>query len=355
MQTQYEAHPAVELLKELLAIPAPPGREKAMAEFLTHKISAMGFKPEIDTAGNVLVRFTEGKSGAPVIFAAHMDEIGLMVNRIEADGRLRVTPAGGLMPHKAGERLMNILGDNVIIQGVLSSGSGHVRTLDKTLSWDDFWVFTGYTEEQLRELGIHEGAALVPIQEGRGPALIGDPKDPLLAAWTFDDRMGMVSLLRLLEAVKTEKITPAWPMIIAFTVHEEGGCHGAKVLAHREQPEAFIAIDGCPIMQDVPLKLDGRPGVWVKDALCSYDWRLIQAIVKAAKTAGVELQRAAYAKPCSDASAVYASGGAPAVGFLGHVRENSHGFEVARLSVFDNVLKALISFLKTWQGFKVNS
>ncbi len=350
MPKSSQQHPALALFEELLAVPAPPGREAAMAELVRRKIAALGFTPETDPAGNVLVRLTEGKGGAPVVLAAHMDEIALMVNRIEPDGRLRVVPSGGLMPHKTGERLMDIIGDGAILPGVLSCGSGHIRELNKALDWSDYWVLTGLSEAQLRAAGVQEGASLVPARAGRGPVLLGDPSDPLVGAWTFDDRMGMVALLRLLAAIRAEKISPAWPLLVAFTVHEEGGCHGAKVLAHREQPAAFIAVDGCPVMQDTPLKLDGRPGLWIKDFKICYDQRLIRALSAAAAAAGVDLQRVVYTKPSSDASAVYDAGGAPGVAFIGHVRENSHGFEVARLSVFDNVLKVLVKFLQTWPG-----
>lgn len=211
-------------------------------------------------------------------------------------------------------------------------------------------MFTGLSETQLRAAGVHEGAALVPARPGRGPIIFGDPNDPFIAAWTFDDRMGMVILLRLLEEICNGLPLPDWPLIIAFTMHEEGGCHGAKVMAHREKPAAFIAIDGCPIMADAPLKLDGRPGIWIKDAKICYNYDLIQVLLKAAKAAEVDLQRAVYSKPSSDASAVFETGGAPATAFLGHVRENSHGFEVARLSVFEQVVKVLQHLFKTWDG-----
>ena len=51
----------------------------------------------------------------------------------------------------------------------------------------------------------------------------------------------------------------------------------------------------------------------------------------------------------SDASKAYEVGAADRVATLGQVRENSHGYEVARLSVFDNLLKTLVQFLKTWK------
>jgi len=58
----------------------------------------------------------------------------------------------------------------------------------------------------------------------------------------------------------------------------------------------------------------------------------------------------AYDATASDASMVSSVGAAPRVGCFGHVRENSHGYEVARLSVFDNVLKTLLQFVTHWEG-----
>jgi putative aminopeptidase FrvX len=62
--------------------------------------------------------------------------------------------------------------------------------------------------------------------------------------------------------------------------------------------------------------------------------------------AGTELQVMVYTSAASDASAVYNNGGAPRVGFIGHVRSNSHGFEVARLSVFANTVKTILEYIR---------
>jgi putative aminopeptidase FrvX len=65
---------------------------------------------------------------------------------------------------------------------------------------------------------------------------------------------------------------------------------------------------------------------------------------------GTELQTAVYDGAASDASLLAYAGLAPRIACVGHVRENSHGYEVARLSVFDNLLKTLVQFIQTWQG-----
>jgi putative aminopeptidase FrvX len=344
-------HPALSLLRELLSVPSPSGREERLAEIVRRHLTDMGYEPETDPAGNVLVRLPGAKPDAPLmILAAHLDEIGMVVTNIESDGSLRVDRSGGLFPYKIGEGPVEVVGDGDTVIGVLSVGSAHTRDAgDKVVKWQDVRILTGLSPEELAKAGVRPGSAAVPVREFRGPFVFGNPSDPLVAAWTFDDRAGVVALLRLLGALKERGIVPLRPTMVAFTVHEEGGCHGAKVLAHREKPEVFIAIDGCPMPPEAGLKLDGRPGTWSKDSKLHYDQRLVQALCEAAKAAGTELQVAVYSSAASDASAVYDSGGAPRVAVVGHVRENSHGYEVAQLSVFDNLLKTLLKFVETWK------
>ncbi len=345
-------HPFLTLFSDLLAAPAPSGREERLAGIVRAKLDAMGYAHETDPAGQVLVRLAGADPNAgALVLAAHMDEIGLVVTGIQDDGSLRVDRSGGLVPFKIGERPMTIVGDRDTLTGVLSFGSTHVAgSGSKQVTWRDFRIITGLTPEQLAAAGVRPGSTAVPALDGRGPVLFGDDADPLVGAWTFDDRAGCVTLLRLLQAIKDQGLTPTRPTIVAFTVHEEGGCHGAKVLAHRERPEIFVAIDGCPIPPDSGLKLDGRPGVWSKDVRVHYDQRIVQALCAAAEDAGTQLQTVVYDTAFSDAGAVYDTGAAPRVGIVGQVRENSHGYEVARLSVFDNLLKTLVEFIRATAG-----
>ncbi|MCB8976907.1 MAG: M20/M25/M40 family metallo-hydrolase [Ardenticatenaceae bacterium] len=344
-------HPALQLFSELL-VASPSGREAVLAAIVRQKLTDWEIPHEQDGMGNVLVRLDGRSPQAPlVIYAAHMDEIGLVVTKIDPDGRLQVSRSGGLMPWKLGEGPVEILGDQAAIVGVLSMGSTHTaNAANQAITWDDVRVMTGLSPEQLKAAGVRPGSTGVPIRERRGPVLFGDPADPLLGAWTFDDRMGVVALLRLLETLKREAIRPYHPTLMAFTVSEEVGGHGAKSLALREQPEIFISVDGAPMPPGTPLELDGRPAIWSKDRLGHYDQPLLQALCQAARDAGTELQPVVYDSAASDASLVYYAGGAQRIACMGQVRANSHGYEVARLSVFDHMLNTLVQFVRDFAG-----
>ena len=345
---------ALDLFRELLAIPSPSGREHRLAERIEQHLRDIGYEPESDSAGNLVVPLgSRPHSNPPCLIAAHIDEIGAVVTSIADDGSLRVRPSGGLHPWKLGESPVQVLGDADSIMGVFSMGSTHgVRDgdSDRAVGWESVRIVTGLPPDELRERGITPGAQAVPAEFVRGPIAFGESADPLIAAWTFDDRMGVVAMLRVLKRLRDENREPAYPTIFAFTVHEESGGEGAKWLARQVSPCAFVAVDGCPIPEGTQLELDGRPGIWTKDRLVHYDLGLMRALDEAAHRAGTELQRATYDATLSDASAVRSVGAAPRAACFGHVRDNSHGYEIARLSVFDNVYATLWELVASWGG-----
>ena len=341
----------LDLISELLKAPSPSGREEQLAEIICRKLEALRLPFTKDAAGNVVVQIPGRNSNAgPLMLAAHMDEIGMVVTAIDDDGLLHVDNSGGLVPYKIGEGPVQIIGQGEGVTGALGMGSSHrADAADRVVCWRDVRIITGLSAQQLAAREVRVGSSVVPARFVCGPVVFGDDNDPLVAAWTFDDRAGVATLLRLLETMQARVIKPARPTLVCFTVNEEGGCHGAKVAAARHRPEVFIAVDGCPIPPGVNLALDGRPGIWSKDRITHFDQKLIGALCGAAAQAGTEFQVAVYDSAASDASKVYEVGAAERVATVGHVRENSHGYEVARLSVFDNLLAALVKFMETWE------
>ena len=333
-------HTGLRLFAELLKIPAPSGHEDQMIAFLVERLQVLGYAPEIGPAGNVIVRFGGQSTDCPVCcIAAHIDEIGLVVTEIELGGILHVERLGGTLPWKLGETAVEILGDHGSILGVTSMGSGHSRAqTSECPGWDGVRVLTGLSRERLNEGGIRVGSPIVPACDVRGPFAFGDREDPWVAAWTFDNRLSVACLLQVLERFRERDLAPRSPTIVAFTVEEEIGCHGAKVLAQREQPDVFVAIDGSPLVPECPLELDGRPAIRSKDRAATYDQELLREICRFSSDAGVELQPAVYAGAASDASLVHSIGASPRVACLGYVRASSHGFEVVPVVAFDHML-----------------
>lgn len=64
----------IELLTELVQIPAPSGKEAKRAEYICKYLKKCGLEPVIDTAGNVIINWNMGKGGYTVLMA-HMDTV----------------------------------------------------------------------------------------------------------------------------------------------------------------------------------------------------------------------------------------------------------------------------------------
>ena len=352
MSSHKTEHAGLELFTRLLDIPAPSGHEKAMAEFLADWLREEGYVPEIDPAGNLLVRLAGRNPQGPLCcIAAHTDEIAMTVRKIEPDGSLRVTRSGGLFAWKLGETPVDIVGRRETIRGVVSFGSGHSRIdAEQGANWSRARILTGLDRQVLEDHEISPGAPVVPVREMRGPFLFGSDKAPWVAAWSFDNRLAVAVLLLALRRIRAEEMRPESPMIVAFTVQEEVGCHGAKILAVRERPEIFVAVDGSPLVPESPLALDGSPGIRTKDRSAVYDPRLVDEICRLSSAAGVEMQTVVYDGASSDASQVFAAGASPRAACFGYVRESSHGYEATPLATFDRLLDATTAVILGLSG-----
>ena len=186
--------------KSLLYLPSPSSREQAIAAEIESQVAAMDLTPQRDAGGNVWVELEGEDPSLPLwLYAAHMDEIGLVVTKVREDGNLEVARNGGLYPWKLGETPVEVLGDGETVLGVLSMGSLHLpQEQRKPVEWEATWIETGLTKEQVLARGVRPGSSAVPHAAVRGPIVFGDPDDPMAGSWTFDDRLGCAILLELL-------------------------------------------------------------------------------------------------------------------------------------------------------------
>ncbi len=102
------------LLADLVALPGPPGQENAVRDYVAGHVRALGYEAREDAKGNLLVPLGDGDAAArpSVVVTAHLDEIALLVTRIEADGALQVAPLGGAHVWKWGEGPVEAMGKN---------------------------------------------------------------------------------------------------------------------------------------------------------------------------------------------------------------------------------------------------
>lgn len=82
--------------KSLLSVDSTTGQFREIQEHLVSETVALGFPVDTPHKGGVIASL--GGEGNCLAVTAHVDDIGLMVRHINADGTLNVFPVGGLYP-----------------------------------------------------------------------------------------------------------------------------------------------------------------------------------------------------------------------------------------------------------------
>lgn len=324
------------LLREITALPGPPGQEGAVRAALAKHVQALGMEPETDAKGNLLVRL--GTGNPRVVVTAHLDEIAMMVRQVEPSGSLVVAPLGGLQPWKLGEGPVSILASKGPLDGVLSFGSMHTndpasiaRQADNTaVSWRMARVRTGRGAEELASLGVRPGTRVVVHPSRRGLTSIGE----LVAGYFLDDRADLVAWLLALADLKDSE-----GVLFAATVSEEVGGEGAKYLLHGLRPDVCIALELGPNAVDAPVMVNDQPTVWANDgyaAMSPADGDLVAALGDAL---GLHLQFQALSRGGSDASCAAAEGLCARPITLGLPMDNTHGYEIMHPGAMANLAR----------------
>ncbi len=83
-----------DLIKRLTEEYGPSGAEEKVANIIKEEIAPYVDEVKTDKLGSVIAR--KKGSGAKVMLAAHIDEIGLIVTHIDKDGFLRFDTVGGV-------------------------------------------------------------------------------------------------------------------------------------------------------------------------------------------------------------------------------------------------------------------
>jgi putative aminopeptidase FrvX len=227
-----------ELLEELIKVPGVSGFEDDIRDCIRKKVEDMGLNPTEDNLGDLLV--TVGDKGPSVVMIAHMDELGLIVSKIEADGSIRIRKVGGIDDRTLVGRVVEIKTQKGMVTGVLGLKPPHLMTdaddRKKVMTWQEVRVDVGTrSKKETEKLGIR---VLDPMVFKKDITYIG--KD-LICARAVDDRMGCAIILEVLEKLKGAKLPIR--LTFAWSVQEETGLKGAKVVGFNLRPDYVFAVD----------------------------------------------------------------------------------------------------------------
>lgn len=339
----------LELLRQLLPAHSPGGEEGEVTRLLTPYFEKYCRDVRQDSAENLIGTIAGRGERPPMIVAAHKDEVGMIVKRVEADGLLRVEALGGVPPWKYGEGAVDLLTPTGTLPGVMSVGSLHTTAesprveaaRENPLDWPMVRVFTGQSREKLERQGVYAGTRLCVARHRKGPLLMGD----YVCGIGLDDKAALAVMLETMRALHEGERPAGDVHFVATSTEEQMGC-GGTVVAHRLCVETMLALEIGPVAPEYGLELDGRPIIWYSDSTLTYTKSFCDELAALCTRLGFGCQRAVYGHAGSDASCARAAGQVGRVACLAFPGTNTHGFEIAPVQGLLNLYATLLAYLR---------
>jgi putative aminopeptidase FrvX len=242
---------AWDILRDIVLVPGVSGHEGPVADFIQSRLPA-GVKAERDAMANLTI--TIGSGHPSILFVAHMDELGWIVDRITPEGHVRVKPGGGILPQTVEARPVLIHSVKGDVAGIVAPrpgyderGTPNEAREEKPFAAEAFDIDLGVsTEAEARALGVAEGDSVTARKT------ITDFAPGLMATRAVDDRAGCAALLDALRRLKPDSVKGR-TVLLAWDVQEETGLFGAAELAKTLKPDYVFAIDTF-VSTDSPLE-----------------------------------------------------------------------------------------------------
>ncbi|WP_394170464.1 M20/M25/M40 family metallo-hydrolase [Saccharospirillum alexandrii] len=331
-------------LDQLLRIDSPTGDTAAIEHAMCERLAPFGWQVSQTHRGNVLAQ--SGDNPKRVI-AAHLDTLGAMVQFIRDDGRLEVTPLGTWSARFAEGARVTVKTRQGPIRAsllpLLSSGHAWNDAVDtQPIAWSQLSARldrpTSSREETLA-LGVQPGD-IVSID----PAPEFDDSGYLISRF-LDNKAGIACVLEMLYLLQENKLTPAQPVILAFTNAEEIGLGAGTALPRAI--EELISVDIAPVANNQASREDCAT-LGYKDALGPHSRALLDRLDRIATEHQVSFIRDVFRHYHSDCSSTLTAGYDASTALVGFGTDSTHGYERTHQ-------KSLIAVTQLLTGYVLSS
>ena len=329
---------------ELLAIDSPSGYTAKAAAWVKDAFEKLGFDAKITVKGGVLIDLGGEDMNDGLLLEAHGDTLGAMVAEVKGNGRLRLTPLGGMRAENAeAENVRVYTRDGKIIEGTcqLANASVHVNGSygDTKRSWDTVEIVLdedANSAKDTRALGIEVGD-IVCFDPRTRRTTSGYLKSRFL-----DDKLSVGILLGFAKYLADNQIVPSRRVWAHVTVYEEVG-HGGSASVPGGVTEAISVDMGC--VGNGLQCTERQVSICAKDSGGPYSYDVVGKLIAAAKATEADYAVDVYPFYGSDVEATLRSGVDIRHGLIGAGVYASHGYERSHIDGVYNTLKVLCGYL----------
>lgn len=333
----------LDIFEQLLSVDSTTGFYEESQKQLCSMLDELGFPYKTVRKGGVIADL--GGEGNALCVTAHLDDIGLMVRHLNADGSLNVCPVGGLYPfYCMMENVRVHTRDGRVYTGSVcrTPNSIHVTEEELRVTPPDFRsnVCVVLDEnvksaEEVRALGVETGDSVA--LEPRFAYANG-----YLKSHFVDDKACAAVLLTLMKALKEEKLPLKRKVYAYFAYYEEIG-HGTTVLP--EDVRDMIAVDIAPTGPDQNSD-ERKVSIFAKDSRFPYHWGLTNELRQTALEAGVDFVMDVFTPHYgTDCDPSVVAGYDIRHAAIGPGTANSHGYERTHIDGLRATYELLLAYL----------
>lgn len=274
----------MELLNKLTQVNGVSGNERAVSEIIKNEVESFCDEIYTDAMGN-LIAHKKG-NGKRLMFAAHADEIGIIITHIDKNGFARFKNLGGVYVKQLVGRRVSFEDGTIGVIGCEEENYG------KKPSYESLYIDTGS-----RTVKIGDTAAFVGGFYTDGKTVVSK---------ALDNRTGCYMLIKAMREIKNNKND----LYFVFTSQEEVGLRGARTAAFSIEPDYAVAVDvtdtgdtpEAPVME-VSLGKGAAIKIMDRSILCDADVRV--KMLETAKKHGIPYQLEIMNVGGTDAGAIH--------------------------------------------------
>jgi len=339
------------LLQTLSNAFGTPSFEDEVRDIIRKEVEGLADEVRTDRLGN-LIAVKKGKRETCVMIDAHMDEIGLMIDRFDERGFLRFMPVGVWDERLLPSHMVTILTrSGRKVRGLIGTKAPHAQTPDekeRPIGRGELFIDIGAANpDEAAKRGINIG----------DPVVLAHPSEMLgancVVGKAFDDRAGCAVLVKVLEALAGRKTE----MTVAcnFAVSEEKGHVGAKAAVAQLRPEIALVIEGT-VSADLPnippgkrVGLQGKgPLITIADKKVVVRREIIMFLEDLARKKKIPCQHKALGYSTTNAEDILPAAGGVPVGIVSVPCRYIHSaYSTVRLDDFEHTVKLVTEFARS--------
>lgn len=327
----------------VLAIDSPTGYTETAAAHTLNVLRELGYSAWRTEKGGVMADL--GGQGDGLLLEAHLDTLGGMVAEVKGNGRLRLTPLGGMNANNAETENVRVhTRSGKVYEGTaqLCNPSIHVNGSysDTKRTFDTLEVVLDEnvtSREESKNLGIQVGDMVCFDPRTRRTA------SGYLKSRFLDDKLSVGILLGLAKYLKDTKTELKYHVYAHITVFEEVG-HGGSASVPDGVREAISVDMGC--VGDGLSCTERQVSICAKDSGGPYHYDVVGKLIDAAERSGVDYAVDVYPHYGSDVEATLRAGNDLRHGLIGAGVYASHGYERSHIDGVYNTLLLLAAYIR---------